>query len=261
MATLSPLLGRTLVLVAHPDDETVGAGALLQRMAEPAVVFATDAAPRDEYFWGRFGSRLRYARVREEEARQALAVIGVPVIEFLAPQSLGLECFVDQELFRSIPQALEQLSGLVTRLRPQALLTLAYEGGHPDHDVCNFLASVVARRHRLPAWEFPLYHRNSKDEIIYLRFMRPDKNEVSFDATPEEIEAKRTMVKAYTSQPQIIDQFDPRTERFRPLPAYDYSHPPHPGTLNYEAWRWPISGEQVCSAFKEYLRQERRQKV
>ena len=51
------LTGRVLVLVAHADDESVGYGALLQKMREAVVVIATDCAPRDEYFWGRFGSR------------------------------------------------------------------------------------------------------------------------------------------------------------------------------------------------------------
>ena len=54
VANIAELLGRTLVLVAHPDDETAGCGALLQRMDEPIIVFATDGAPRDKYFWGKY---------------------------------------------------------------------------------------------------------------------------------------------------------------------------------------------------------------
>ena len=48
--------GRVMVLVAHADDESVAYGALLQRMREAVVVIATDGAPQDSYFWGRFGS-------------------------------------------------------------------------------------------------------------------------------------------------------------------------------------------------------------
>lgn len=44
-ARIRPLLGKTLVLVAHPDDETGGCSALLQRVREPIVVFATSGAP------------------------------------------------------------------------------------------------------------------------------------------------------------------------------------------------------------------------
>ncbi|PYX97930.1 MAG: hypothetical protein DMG63_13230 [Acidobacteria bacterium] len=66
---LAPLLGRTLVIVAHPDDETITCGGLLQRMRDPCVVFATDGAPEDAHTWGRFGSRERSAAIREQEAR------------------------------------------------------------------------------------------------------------------------------------------------------------------------------------------------
>ena len=69
MEQLAPLLGRTLVIVGHPDDEAVGCGGLLQRMREPIVLFCTDGAPRDPFFWERYGSREAYARERREEVR------------------------------------------------------------------------------------------------------------------------------------------------------------------------------------------------
>lgn len=65
MEELQPLLGTTVVLVAHPDDEVIAFGALMQRMNRAVVVFATDGAPRDEYFWKQYGSREEYAGVRQ----------------------------------------------------------------------------------------------------------------------------------------------------------------------------------------------------
>src|SRR4051812_33973689 len=157
MKALAPLLGRTLVVVAHPDDEVIGCGALMQRMQQCAVVFCTDGAPLDDFFWKRYGSREAYARVRQQEARAALDCIS-PTVEslFLADRNPAL---VDQQLFRFLPAAFESLSALVREQRPQAVLALAYEGGHPDHDSCCFLAAQLAKEHDIPAWEFPLYHR------------------------------------------------------------------------------------------------------
>jgi hypothetical protein len=43
----------------------------------------------------------------------------------------------------------------------------------------------------------------------------------------------------------------------RPLPAYDYSLPPHTGQLNYERWQWPMTGNDVCRAFVSFLDQFR----
>ncbi len=258
MGDLSQLLGRTLVIVAHPDDETAGCGGLLQRIAEPVVVFCTDGAPRDEFFWRKFDSRLRYMRQREEEARKALSIIGANELIFLAarPQQGPYptdDLFVDQELYRAIPPTAEALAEVVQRYRPQALLTLAYEGGHPDHDVCSFLTSVLARDHRLPAWEFPLYHRQSSGTLAFQQFVVPGESETVLALSRDEIERKRAMVAAYESQQLVMAEFDPGLERFRPLPKYDYTQPPHAGALNYEAWGWPMRGTDLVRAFDGFL--------
>ncbi len=149
------LTGRVLVLVAHADDESVGYGALLQRMREAVVVIATDGAPRDEYFWGRFGSREAYAAVRRDEARRAMQVAGVRELVLLAEADSRLE---DQRLFLNLAAAYGRLAAVVEQVRPEAIATLAYEGGHPDHDSCSLLGARLGERFALPVWEAPLYH-------------------------------------------------------------------------------------------------------
>jgi LmbE family N-acetylglucosaminyl deacetylase len=93
------LTGRVLVLVAHADDESVAYGALMQKMREAVVVIATDGTPRDEYFWGRFGSREAYRAVRKEEARRAMQAVGAGRPVLLAEEDERLE---DQRLFLNL---------------------------------------------------------------------------------------------------------------------------------------------------------------
>lgn len=250
MDALAPLLVKTLVLIAHPDDEAVGCGALMQRMKEPVVVFATDGAPRDSYFWEKAGSREAYAELRRREARASLGLAGVRRIELL---QAGEGCFTDQELFRCLTPAFESLSALVRRYRPEALLTLAYEGGHPDHDSCSFLGSVLARSLSVPAWEMPLYFRRTDGEALCQQFRLLNGTEVALHPTEEEEKTKRAMLAAYASQGEVLKQFSAATEWFRPQAAYDYSQPPHTGVLNYEAWGWPIQGSEVSAAFVNFL--------
>ncbi len=250
MEQLAPLLGRTLVIVAHADDEAVGCGGLLQRMREPVVVICTDGAPRDRYFWEKYGSREAYAALRRVEAQRALGQVGAARVEFLPPKHNPEQSFVDQDLFLNIRCALDRLDELVTRIRPEALLTLAYEGGHPDHDTCAFLTSRISADHVLPAWELPLYHRGHDGNLEKQCFLVPEGDEALFDATPQEVECKRRMLGEYVSQKETIDLFNPAIERFRPQAAYDFSRPPHPGVLNYEAWGWPMTGTQLVQAFR-----------
>lgn len=249
MERLVPLLGKTLVIVAHPDDEIVGCGALLQRVREPLVLFATDGAPRARYFWEKHGSREAYARIRREEARAALAGIGVSQIEFLPPEPNPSQLFVDQDLFLNIPSALEAITEIVTHVRPEALLTLAYEGGHPDHDTCAFLTWWIAREFVLPVWEMPLYHRSLAGAAVQQEFVLPEGNEVLFDATLAEVHRKLKAWDAYVSQQSTLGMFNAAVERFRPQASYDFRRPPHPGVLNYEAWQWPVTGSQLVQAF------------
>lgn len=258
MSAPAELLGRTLILVAHPDDEAVGGGVLLQRMRQPIVVFATDGAPRSEFFWKTYGSRASYARRRQEEARAALALAGVDDVAFLAETSHG-EAFVDQELHLAIPEAMAELSAIVRRRRPRALLTSAYEGGHPDHDICSFLGAILARQHGLPVWEFPLYHRRDPNRPAFQQFLVPgEREEIELQISSEEAEIKRRMLATYSSQRAILLSFTATLERLRPQPAYDYSRLPHSGTLNYEAWGWPITGGEVCASMTGFLQTRRR---
>lgn len=249
MEALAPLLGRTLVIVAHADDEAIGCGGLLQRMRDPMVVFCTDGAPCDRWFWEKYGSREAYARMRRDEARRALAHVGVSRIEFLAPDPNPLRKFVDQDLFLNIGAAGARIHELLQSFHAEALLTPAYEGGHPDHDTCAFLTWCISRHHVLPAWEFPLYYRKPDGESVRQCFMTAEGGESLFDATPQEVERKRRMLEEYVSQRDTIAMFNPAIERFRPQPAYDFTRPPHAGTLNYEAWGWPITGAQLLQSF------------
>ena len=53
--------GRVLVLVAHPDDETIGCSGLLQRASSALVVFAVDGAPPHYGFEKKYGSLAQYS--------------------------------------------------------------------------------------------------------------------------------------------------------------------------------------------------------
>lgn len=93
--TGAALKGRFLVLVAHQDDETACAG-LLQRCSDSTIVYATNGAPSDRFFWDRYGSRNAYSSVRRNEAVTAATKIGIAKLEFLECGDQDLYCALDE---------------------------------------------------------------------------------------------------------------------------------------------------------------------
>lgn len=255
------LTGRVLVLVAHADDESVGYGALLQQMREAVVVIATDCAPRDPYFWQRFGSREAYAALRREEARRAMQVAGVRELVLLAEEDARLE---DQRLFLNLAAAYGRLASLVERVRPEAIATLAYEGGHPDHDSCSLLGARLGERFALPVWEAPLYHweynpdpcadvrADSGGELRLQEFVCNSGGEAVVEIGAGELERKRAMCAQYASQGDFLQTFDARRELVRPQVRYEYGRAPHQGQTNYERWQWWMSAQEVSAKFQEF---------
>jgi LmbE family N-acetylglucosaminyl deacetylase len=239
--------GRTMILVAHPDDETGGCAGLLQRLHDSLVVYATDGAPEDEFFWGAFGSQRSYAALRRYEAATALSIARVEKFKFLSDDADGL---FDQRLYRALPRAFAALTRVIMRHQPDTLLVPAYEGGHPDHDACSFLGSLARTHLGLNVWEMPLYHRSDQGALVTQRFRRNYGSERMLHLTRLELQRRQSMIHRYSSQRDLGRYVTAQVEYYRPQPQYNYSRPPHPGKVNYELWEWPITALEVCRAFE-----------
>ena len=117
-----------MIVAAHPDDEVVGAGGILPYLKDPTIVHVTDGAPRnlqDATSYG-FYSRESYARVRREEALAALSCAGV-----MHNRCIQLR-YIDQEASLNMIGLICRLARLIENIKPQVIVTHAFEGGHPD---------------------------------------------------------------------------------------------------------------------------------
>lgn len=237
-----------MFIVAHPDDETGAAGILLQRVEDAMVVFCTDGAPTDPWFWDRFGTREAYAAMRRREALDALSVVDVKNVSFLTGSN-PME-FRDQLLHRSLPSAIELLLKLVRWYSPDALVTTAYEGGHPDHDSCSFISSVVGSESGVPVWEVPLYHRTEKGDLRCQSFADANGSETAIVPNTYELQRKREMLTRYRSQPDLEMFAASPVEYIRRQKLYDYALPPAT-TINYEVWGWKVYASELCKSFTD----------
>lgn len=254
---------RTLVVAAHPDDETIGCGALLSGLKAAYVVHVTDGAPRDSRFVppAFVGNRSAYAERRRHELTRALALAQIgPARTF----SLG---GVDQEACEEIVRLSRALCELVAELRPDIVIAHAYEGGHPDHDAACVIAhmarALLAENERPLLVEMASYHgapgrlvtggllpRASEPLPIVAR----DAFEVlaALDESPMaaivlvlsecDRARKAEMLRCFDSQREVLSPFETLSEPFRLAPSYDFSEPPHEGPLYYEKLGWPMTG-------------------
>jgi LmbE family N-acetylglucosaminyl deacetylase len=230
--------GPCLIVAAHPDDEVIGAAALLHRHPSPFVLHVTDGAPRNRQLWPRqvAASRSGYARLREAEATRALALAGV------APARIRRLGLADQEAAHDLPALATALEDLVAQLGPAVVVSHPYEGGHPDHDACAFAvrAAITRLRRRGPAprlLEMTSYHR-WRGALRTGAFLPGGRTAVRLDLTPAERSLKRRMLDCFASQVEVLRPFGVERERFRPAPRYDFSRPA--AEVHYESlgWRW-----------------------
>lgn len=246
--------GRLLVLAAHPDDETIGAGGQISTWKDVQFVHVTDGAPPDRSDAELAGCRTReeYASLRRRELERALALAGVTSEQFLFLH------FVDQEVSFRLSELAEKLQELFLELSPDAVLTHPYEGGHPDHDATAFAAHAacreLARRGQAPPlFEMTSYHNRAG--IMETGEFLPCAGGLVLTrelASPKR-RKKEAMLACFSSQRRVLQNFRLEAERFRPAPNYDFGQPPHPGKLFYEMFDWGITGQQWRMLAREAL--------
>jgi len=247
------------IIAAHPDDEVAGAGSLLPSMKRGWLVHVTDGAPRDLFDAMANGiiSREQYAVARNREARAALAVAGFPEERLV---TMGL---VDQEASLDMAGLARATCALLVRLKPVAVLTHPYEGGHPDHDATAFAvhAGIALLRRssdrvgtQIPEiLEMACYHGGKGQAPVSGAFLEEDGEPVERRLGPEALELKQRMIDCFTTQRRALGMFDIATERYRSAPRYDFSRPPHPGALLYERYPWGMEGDRFGHLAREAL--------
>lgn len=137
-----------VVLAAHPDDESLGAGGLIARAvgagARVRVVVVTDGAAPDPAL----------ARTRAAEVKSAVRELGAtaPVLLRHADGRIREE---RAEIAHEVRRLIESAREAVTTL---PLLVAPWRGdGHRDHRVLGEIASEVAGSLGLTLWEYPIW--------------------------------------------------------------------------------------------------------
>jgi LmbE family N-acetylglucosaminyl deacetylase len=243
------------IIVAHPDDEVIGAGSRMPRFKQAWIIHVTDGAPRSMYDARNAGFETwqGYAQARRDELTAALAVAGI------GPERMRVIGVPDQGAAFNLVPVTRRVYELLQEMQPEIVLTHPYEGGHPDHDATAFAvhaAQALMEREGLtpPALiEFTSYHERD-GQVRHFEFLPNADTEVkTVILTDAEREFKRRMLEAFTTQRSVLDQFPVELERFRLAPRYDFTQRPHAGTLHYEHYDWGMTGERWQELAREAL--------
>jgi LmbE family N-acetylglucosaminyl deacetylase len=128
-----------LAIFAHPDDEAFSSAGLLAKYAREGVHTSLVMATRGEageISDPALADRDNLGQVREQELRQACAIMGVKELRFLDYVD-GTLSEMDREEFK------EKLVRTIRELRPLVIYTFGPDGvyGHPDHVTVSDLAT------------------------------------------------------------------------------------------------------------------------
>ena len=223
---------RILILVPHPDDEVVaGCAAIGRAQAAGAKIFALylthGCLARDTLWPWQHKHYERFVARRHAEAER--------VADFLNITSLGWSARPARHLWRELPQVLAEIDTVLEAQAIDQIWLPAYEGGNPDHDGLNALGQVL--RTRAEVLEFAEYNF-AEGRAQSHHFPAPNGTEMPLILTPEEQARKRAALALYVSERGNLNCVRTEREALRPLAAYDYSRPPHAGTLWYARFQW-----------------------
>ncbi len=151
--------GSTLVFAPHPDDETLGCGALIARKRNGGhavhVVFFTDGAASHPSHPRVTASEI--AAIRAQEARRVLAILGVDstAIHFLNEADGTLNRLNSASRVALVART----TALLDTLQPAEIFLPSHADGSSEHEAAfHFVAEAVARSQRDAAiWEYPVW--------------------------------------------------------------------------------------------------------
>lgn len=197
--------------------------------ARVSLLFLTHGCVDQATMWP--WARSRYAAAaarRRAEADRAADRLGVAIA--------GRSSRPARHLWRELAAAEQEIRAAIAAVAADQLWVPAFEGGNPDHDGVNAIASRLATE-GISVLEFAEYNLAGGAANSHA-FPAPNGTETVLTLSPAEQAAKRAAIAFYASERGNLGYVGVEREALRPLATYDYDRPPHAGKLWYARFQW-----------------------
>lgn len=216
-----------LVLAPHPDDAELHTGGIIASHVRQGARVAIVDLTRGE------GASRGTAEVRDQEARQAAAILGLT-----ARTNCGLP---DGGLDANNPAHLQTVVAAIRQLKPRMILTMVEQVRHPDHKACHHLGIAAAKSasihgFRTPGGEAAI----PAPKVLCYEAELPITPGLLVPLTEADVVQKRAALDAHASQ------FTPNAE----LPATAISDPAFLAWIDHRGRNW---GYHAKAAYAEAL--------
>jgi len=221
-----------LFIIPHPDDEIVGSCIILRNFLisgkRIVIFFLTNGVLSKESMWP--WKRRKYEELvslRVDEMKNSLNFLGVNDFIFQNIPTRTLKNNISETYFK--------IKKIISSKNIDTIFCPAYEGGHQDHDVANFICSRLINFCRV--FEFSEYNF-FKNRINSNFFIEKTKNQKCIFLSENDKHYKSNCLKLYASEKHNLGYISLNQECYRQLVDYDYSKPPHKGVLFYRRFRF-----------------------
>jgi|GEM_PF-3244403 len=239
---------KILVVCAHPDDETFGAGGVIIKNVlagnHVKILMFTDGSPSE------FGGTREYAKQRRMELEKAMSVAGVAKrdIVYLGYDDLN---FIFELGKTGIDESVGRIADIIRDYKPDKIYVHAYDHGNLDHDSVNYITVRAIEKTGvmgIKLYEFTQYTKFGYHTPIPKKLSVVDHEKypvVELKMTAAEEDLKKKMGGYYVSQDQYgvcdlttdwpeprkecadsINKFFYHKDLIRKYPGYDYTKSP-----------------------------------
>ena len=220
-------MNNLLFIIPHPDDEIVGSCSIIRRHKCDAkkifLFFITNGVLSKDHVWFWKKDQIeKMVKIRKKELKLSLKMLGL--------EDYFFQNIHTRTLKEKISETYNKIKKIIQLKKIDTIFCPAYEGGHQDHDVSNFICSRL--RNSTGVYEYAEYNF-SKGRINCNKFVKSTKNEITIKLSEKEKKEKIKFLKIYNSEKGNLNYLHLNEECYRKIYNYDYTKPPHHGKLFY----------------------------